>query len=345
MKSDGGDSGAGTSDRGAGPVPGPGRRREKAPPAGRQRIRHTIGWTYWPFFAWRPLPQAEPGGPGAVLSIVHSGYAFSAGALALGLLFWPALHLTGAPFFLLGHLVWISATVSLLLLNSGFLENLDGHPLERLGWANRLTVARLVFLPVLLYMLWLREWTAGLAVYVVLGLTDVADGMVARRLGEESKLGFVLDPFVDILFHLGVLLSLVASGLLSGLTGGLVIARYLLLLFGCGLLYLTKGEIWIQPTPFGKATGLAISALTSAVLLLLGAGWSAPDLLRWIDRGLTLCFAAGLVHVLLIGRINFRRPSHGGTAVYRRGWGLLVGHRARGGAGGRERRGRGGDPG
>lgn len=341
MQTDDGNRRADPPSGGGGPDSAQRRGREKVPPEGRRRFRHTIGWTYWPFFAWRPLP-AEPGGPGAILSIVHSGYAFSAGALVLGLLFWLVFHLAGAPLFLLAHLVWISATVSLLLLNSGFLEDLDNRPLERLGWANLLTVARQVFLPVLVYMLWLREWQAGLAVYVVLGLTDVVDGMVARRLGEESKLGFVLDPFVDILFHLGVLLSLWVAGILSWLTGMLVIARYAFLLIGCVLLYLTKGEIWIQPTPFGKATGLGISGLTGAVLLLLGTGWGAAGVLRWIDASLGLFFAAGLVHVLLIGRINFRRPAVGGTAVYRRGWGLLVGHRGRRGAG---RGDRGGDPG
>jgi cardiolipin synthase len=317
--------------------------RAEASPEERRRFRHALGWTYWPFFAWRPLPQVGPGGPGAILSIVHSGYFFSACALALGLALWLAGQLPGARLFLLLHLIWISAMISLILLNSGFLEHLDGRPLERLGWANLLTMARLCFLPVLLYLLWLREWRAGLALYVVLGLTDVADGAVARRRGEESKLGFVLDPFVDILFHLGVLLGLSLLGILSWLTGGLVLARYLLLLAGCGLLYLTKGEIWIQPTPFGKATGLAIAALTGAALFLLGIGGAAVRGLPWAGHGLSVLFAAGVVHVCVIGHVNFRRPAVGGIAVYRRGWGLLVGRAA----GGRARRSRrdGPDPG
>lgn len=300
--------------------------------ARRERIRHTLGWAYWPLFVWRPVPPVVPGGPGVILSIVHTGYALSAAAVAAGLALWLGWHLEYAPYFLAIQLLWISGLISLLLLNSGFLEHLDGRPLRRLGWANVLSLVRVSFLPLLLYLLWRREWSAGLAIYAFLGLTDVADGVAARRLGEESKLGFVLDPFGDILFHLGVLLALVLSGVLSWLTGGLVIARYLLLLAGCGVLYLTKGEIWIQPTPFGKATGLAIAVLTAVALLLLGFGWGGRVAYLWIDRGLSFFFGAGLVHVMLIGRINFRRPAVGGTAVYRRGWGLLVGHRAAAGA-------------
>jgi cardiolipin synthase len=255
---------------------------------------------------------------------VHAGYALSAVALGIDLWLWRGLYLPGALLFLLGHLVWISAVGSLLLLNSGFLQHLDGRPLERLGLANLLTVLRASFLPLLLYLLWLGRWTSALGVYAVLGLTDVIDGAVARRRHEESKLGFVLDPFVDILFHLGVLLSLSAVGVLSWFTGTLVAARYLLLLGGCGALYLAKGEIWIQPTPFGKMTGILISLLTGFLLLVLGLERATPGLRRGIDLGLAIIFAAAVLHVLVIGRINFRRPVSGGVAVYRRGWGLLL---------------------
>jgi cardiolipin synthase len=259
---------------------------------------------------------------------VHTGYALSAAAFIIDLGLWRGLYLPGALLFLLGHLVWISGMGSLLLLNSRFLQHLDGRWLERLGLANVLTVLRASFLPLLLYFLWLGRWTSALGLYAVLGLTDVIDGAVARRRHEESKLGFVLDPFVDILFHFGVLVSLSAVGVLSWLTGALVAARYVLLLGGCGALYLAKGEIWIQPTPFGKMTGILISLLTGILLLVLGLERATPGLQRWIDRGLAVIFAATVLHVLLIGRTNFRRPAERGVAVYRRGWGLLLGREA-----------------
>jgi cardiolipin synthase len=260
---------------------------------------------------------------------VHTGYALSAVAFVIDLWLWRGFYLPGARLFLLGQLVWISGVVSLLLLNLRFLQHLDGRWLERLGLANQLTLLRASFLPLLLYLLWLGRWTSALGVYAVLGLTDVIDGAVARRRHEESKLGFVLDPFVDILFHLGVLVSLSAVGVLSRLTGTLVAARYLLLLGGCGALYLAKGEIWIQPTPFGKMTGILISLLTGFLLLVLGLE-RATSGLRWgIDRGFAIIFAAAVLHVLVIGRTNFRRPVAEGVAVYRRGWGLLLSREAR----------------
>lgn len=296
----------------------------------RSKLRHVLGWASWPVFAWRPHPADSPpgepraGGGGAIRSIVHTGYVLSAVAIVIDAWLWQGLFLPGALLFLLGHVVWISGLGSLLLLQSRFLQHLDGRPLERLGLANQLTALRAAFLPLLLYLLWLGHWAWALGVYAVLGLSDVIDGAVARRRHEESKLGFVLDPFVDILFHLGVLISLAAVGVLSWFTGTLVAVRYLLLLGGCGALYLARGEIWIQPTPFGKATGILISLFTGLLLLALGLEQATPGLRRGIDRGLAVVFAAAVLHVLLIGWTNFRRPVEGGVAVYRRGWGLLV---------------------
>ncbi len=315
--------GEGASGAGAGRAPG-------AP-----RVGHAFGWTLLPPFIWRRVPPDDRAGPQAIPSILHTGYVFSAASVVLDAILWLGLGFTDGLLFLLVHLLWISGFVSLLLLTPRFLEDLEGRPLARIGWANRLTVTRVFFLPLLVDLLLNRRWAPALAGYVLLGLTDVADGFVARHRREESKLGFVLDPFSDILFHLGILGSLTLAGVLSRSTGVLVLGRYLLLLLGCGLLYASKGEIWIQPTPFGKATGFGISALTASVLLALGLVGPDARVIRPIDRVLGLIFAAGVVHVLVIGWINFRRPAHGGTAVYRRGWGLLLGHSlpARGAAG------------
>jgi cardiolipin synthase (CMP-forming) len=292
----------------------------------RARWRRILGWAHWPSFVWLRLPPPERQDPVVTRSILHSGYIFSLLVLLTDTAASRALGLPGWPIFLLGHLLWVSILTSFLLLQPQFLEHLDGRPLHRLGWANWLTWLRLSFLPLVIYFLATRHWRSALAGYVILGLTDVADGAVARRRHEESKLGFLLDPFVDILFHLGILLSLVLTGILSWWTGGLVLGRYGLLLLGSLALYLLKGEVWIQPTPFGKATGLGIATLTSVLLLLLGLGKARHEWLSWINIALLAAFAACLVHVVLIGWNNIRRPAQGGIAVYRKGWGLMIGH-------------------
>lgn len=322
--------GAGGGGTGGSPLPDGERRPEAATRRG--SIRHALGWAAWPFYVWRRSTDIWPADPGVIRSILHTGYTFTALSAGIDGFLWAHPGVPGGALFLLLHMVWVSGITSLLLLNPRFLERLDGRPLERLGWANWLTAARVFLLPVLVHLLLNQLWTPALIGYVILGLTDVADGAVARHRQEESKLGFVLDPFVDILFHLGILLSLGWGGILSGITTSLVILRYGLLLSGCALLFFWRGEIWIQPTPFGKATGLLISGLTGLLILILGISGPAADPVLWIDRILAGLFGATTIHVLVIGWNNFRRPVQGGTAVYRRGWGLQLGHSERPGA-------------
>jgi len=278
-------------------------------------------------FVWQRGRVGERRSPGAVLSTLHAGYAFSGAASLIGAALWAHYHDGAAVVFLFAQLVWISALISLILLNPSFLEDLEGRALERLGAANLLTLARIALLPLLLHLIWRREWPWALGGYVALGLTDVVDGWIARARHEESKLGFVLDPFGDILFHLGIFLTLSVVGALPWWVGALVAMRYGLLLLGCLLLYGWKGEIWIHPTPFGKATGLVISVLTAAVFLVRGLRGEETAVVHWFARGLAVLLALGVLHVFVIGWINFRRPLQGGQAVYRKSLGLLVGRR------------------
>ncbi len=282
-----------------------------------------------PFFVWKRVQVGDQRSPAAVRSAVHSGYAFSAIALLIGVGLWFRYHDLITLFFIAAHLSWISAVFSLVLLNPSFLEDLSGHPLERLGAANHLTLSRIVLLPLLLYLILREHYWAGLAGYVLLGVTDVLDGWIARHNREESKLGFVLDPFGDILFHLGIFVSLSLGGIFPWWVGGLVVLRYGVLLAGCLLLYGLKGEIWIQPTVFGKATGLIVAALTTAVLLLAALDRQDSATSVWLGRAVGLLVALGVFHVLVIGWINFHRPVEGGQAVYRKSFGLLVGRRDR----------------
>lgn len=68
--------------------------------------------------------------------------------------------------------------------------------------ANQVTLLRLVLLPLpvaLIYRNTHAYMLAGLAVYVLLGLTDVLDGYLARKYG-STPLGALLDPVVDKIF-------------------------------------------------------------------------------------------------------------------------------------------------
>lgn len=93
-------------------------------------------------------------------------------------------------------------------------------PPRYLGWPNRITLARLLLVgPFAVCMLnlddqgktWLRWLTIG--IFVVMALSDLLDGYLARRLHDESPLGRFLDPLADKLLITSAVLILGAVGI------------------------------------------------------------------------------------------------------------------------------------
>jgi cardiolipin synthase (CMP-forming) len=63
---------------------------------------------------------------------------------------------------------------------------------------NLISVARLLCMPLFVYLLFARDNRAGAAyLLAALGATDWVDGYIARRFGQVSDLGKILDPTAD----------------------------------------------------------------------------------------------------------------------------------------------------
>lgn len=94
---------------------------------------------------------------------------------------------------------------------------------------NLLSLGRLACVPVFVWLLFGRDDRAGAAWLLgALGATDWVDGVVARRFGQVSTLGKVLDPTADrILLGVGVA-SILADGAVPAWLGWTVVTREVL---------------------------------------------------------------------------------------------------------------------
>ncbi|SFK43201.1 CDP-alcohol phosphatidyltransferase family protein [Caulobacter sp. UNC279MFTsu5.1] len=82
--------------------------------------------------------------------------------------------------------------------------------------ANLVTLVRILLLPVLgAAILTGHGWTA-LALFLAAGATDILDGQLARRLGQTSAFGAMLDLLADRLLTLVSLGALIATGAFAG---------------------------------------------------------------------------------------------------------------------------------
>ncbi len=100
--------------------------------------------------------------------------------------------------------------------------------------ANQVTLLRLLLLPLPVYMIYkavlygggLAWAAAGLGIFILLGLTDAVDGMLARRYG-GTPLGALLDPIVDKIFLVATFGPLADLKIVAPVLVGLLFVREL----------------------------------------------------------------------------------------------------------------------
>lgn len=84
-----------------------------------------------------------------------------------------------------------------------------------------LTLSRIIAIPVLVVLFYAPGdfWRyVACALYTAAAVTDYLDGYIARAWKQQSKLGRIFDPIADKLLVSAVILMLVASGRISGLS-------------------------------------------------------------------------------------------------------------------------------
>jgi cardiolipin synthase (CMP-forming) len=121
---------------------------------------------------------------------------------------------------------------------------------------NAITLLRLLAVVPFFYLVTRGNDRGALILFVAAGITDSLDGVIARRLGQTSKYGRLLDPIVDKLFTgvSYVALSAFRRGLPHIPTGimAAVLARDALILAGSLLVYGKSRNSGFKPSVYGK---------------------------------------------------------------------------------------------
>jgi cardiolipin synthase len=123
---------------------------------------------------------------------------------------------------------------------------------------NLLSFLRILLIPVFVWLIVREETTtAGLILFSVVVATDWVDGYIARRTGQVSELGKVLDPVADRLAIAAGLIALVVRGVFPVWAAALILARDLAVLIGGGLALAGRG-IRIDVRWVGKSATFAL---------------------------------------------------------------------------------------
>jgi len=145
-------------------------------------------------------------------------------------------------------------------------------------WANVLTCIRITFSLVLCYTLALHAWGYALCCFMLSAVTDVADGVCARWLHQESAIGRSLDPVADKILLFGCYLTLayyVAPPVIPFWFFSLVCIKELCMLGGVIIVVWSQRHHLLVPIAIGKAT---------MVMHILLIAWILVS--RWYQRSI-----------------------------------------------------------
>ncbi len=162
--------------------------------------------------------------------------------------------------------------------------------------ANQLTILRMLLIPafVILLLYGHRGW--ALTVFLIAGLTDLLDGLIARATGEKTTLGAWLDPMADklLIVTMFIVLTLPGMGFANRLPVWftvLVISRDVAIVATVAVVNLAIGPRTFRPSIFGK--------IATATYIVTGVVTLYYNYLEQTTRLVAACVYASLAITLI----------------------------------------------
>ena len=132
---------------------------------------------------------------------------------------------------------------------------------------NAITGVRMALAAPLAWLILEGDRGAALALALAAGLSDAVDGLLAKRMGWQSRLGGLIDPMADKLMLLACFLSLGLVGEVPAWLVWLVIGRDVVIVLGAVAYHNLIGPLEARPSAISKLTTLLQILLVLALLV------------------------------------------------------------------------------
>jgi cardiolipin synthase (CMP-forming) len=141
-----------------------------------------------------------------------------------------------------------------------------------LTYANLLTVLRMIIAPFFVLLVVYGHPRIATLLFVLAGITDALDGLLARKLGQNTPLGSLLDPMADKILLTASFITLTIPSMPLALhiplpLTVLSIARDLLIALFALIIHMQTGHSRFPPSLLGKCT-TALQLLTVGICML-----------------------------------------------------------------------------
>jgi cardiolipin synthase (CMP-forming) len=160
---------------------------------------------------------------------------------------------------------------------------------------NSITLARIVLVPLVVWLIIDHEMFAAFLLFLLAGLSDAADGFLAKRFGWNTELGAYLDPIADKALLVSIYVTLGFAGHLPVWLVIAVVSRDILIVGAVVLSWMLSRPLRMHPLLISKANTFSQIVLAGLVLAELGLGLGLERLVRlviWVTGTLTIVSAA-----------------------------------------------------
>ena len=112
---------------------------------------------------------------------------------------------------------------------------------------NTLTLARIVLVPLVIWLIVTHEMTAAFVLFLLAGVSDAADGYLAKRFQWRTELGSYLDPIADKLLLMSIYVTLGFSNHLPAWLVIAVVSRDILIIGAFLLSWVLSRPVPVHP--------------------------------------------------------------------------------------------------
>ena len=176
---------------------------------------------------------------------------------------------------------------------------------------NQLTLLRMIFVPFVVIHLVEGRFLWALVVFVCAGFSDGLDGLLARKLHQQTLLGQYLDPIADKLLLSTMFLVLSILHKIPWKYTVVVFSRDISILAASAVLFAIAGLRDFRPSIFGKANTFSQISAVFFVLLFATHPWGWVWIARTVFLRATFLFTiASALHYVILVQQRLRDHTH-----------------------------------
>lgn len=159
---------------------------------------------------------------------------------------------------------------------------------------NSITLARIVTVPLIVWLILREEMLLAFVFFLLGGISDALDGLIAKQFDLVTKLGKYLDPLADKILLVSIYITLGIQGDIPSWLVILVVSRDIFIVGGILLSYMMETRVIIRPVWISKINTFCQILLAA---LILGAAGFEID----VSEILTLAFYTVALTTILSG--------------------------------------------